>query len=402
MVPLVLLLIPVAFAVALPATLAARRIGRRLGALDGPGVAGQVKAPPRRVPNTGGVGIFLGVVVPMVAGLAAAWILTDPPTAFLAPLTDHLAGIRDQTPTAVVLLLGLTVLHIMGLVDDRRPLGPWIKLAAMLLVAAGVAILTDTRLLTLLDSHAGGPWLSIVLTVLWLGVVTNALNFMDNMDGLAGGVATIASAFFLTAALVNGQWFVGACLALLIGALLGFLVFNFPRRPDGGATIFMGDGGSLVVGFLLGFLTTRTTYYGPGAEPLGGGWYAVFMPLVVLAVPLYDFISVTLIRLSQGKSPFVGDLQHLSHRLVRRGLSRRAAVIVICGLTAVTAIGGVSLGRLAAWQAVLVGVQTSLVLMVLAITEYAGARQRAREAAAVSTDPHTPPAAEPSLAGPNR
>jgi UDP-GlcNAc:undecaprenyl-phosphate GlcNAc-1-phosphate transferase len=95
------------------------------------------------------------------------------------------------------------------------------------------------------------------------------------------------------------------------------------------------------------------------------------MPLVVLAVPLYDFCSVTLIRLSQGKSPFVGDLQHFSHRLVRHGLSRRAAVVVIYGCTAVTAIGGISLARLEGWQAALVGVQTLLVLLVLGAYEWA-------------------------------
>lgn len=379
MVQLCLLLILAALAVALPATWAARQVGRRLGALDGPGVAGQVKAAARKVPNTGGVGIFLGIVVPMVSGLALAWTVGDSPQGWLAPLGEHLAGIREQTPTAIVLLLGLAAMHVMGLVDDRRPLGPYLKLGVMLLVAAGVVLLTDTRLLTLLDDYAGGPWLSIVMTVLWLGVVTNALNFMDNMDGLSGGVAAVASAFFLTATLINGQWFVGACLALLLGSLLGFLWFNFPLR--GGASVFMGDGGSLVVGFLLGFLTARTTYYAPGGTALGGGWYAVFMPVVVLAVPLYDFVSVSLIRLSQGRSPFVGDLQHLSHRLVRRGLSKRAAVVVICGLTAVTAIGGVSLGSLQGWQAVLVGVQTALVLMVLAIEEFAGARERARQAA---------------------
>ncbi|HYE02798.1 MAG TPA: hypothetical protein VD963_06150 [Phycisphaerales bacterium] len=161
-----------------------------------------------------------------------------------------------------------------------------------------------------------------------------------------------------------------ALLALLLGALLGFLWFNFPilgARPRR-ATIFMGDGGSLVVGFLLGFLTARTTYYTPAG---GGAWYGVLMPVVVLAVPLYDLAAVTAIRLWQGRSPLVGDLNHLSHRLVRRGLSRRSAVLVIWGLTAATAIGGISLGRLEGWQAALVGAQTALVLGVLAVLEFA-------------------------------
>jgi len=136
----------------------------------------------------------------------------------------------------------------------------------------------------------------------------------------------------------------------------------------------MGDSGSLVLGFTLAFLTTRTTYTGesPIGEPLAGGWYAVFMPLVVLAVPLYDMLSVTIIRLKQGKSPMVGDMQHLSHRLVKRGLSKRAVVLVIWGMTAATGIGGIALGSLSPALAVLVGVQTALLLLVLAAIEFAG------------------------------
>jgi UDP-GlcNAc:undecaprenyl-phosphate GlcNAc-1-phosphate transferase len=255
-------------------------------------------------------------------------------------------------------------------VDDRRPLGPWVKLAIMAVPAFAVPLLSDTRLLTLLDGHVGGPWLSIVVTALWFLVVTNAMNFMDNMDGLAGGVGVVASACFLGATLMQGQWFVSACLALLIGSLLGFLWFNFPlRRP---ASIFMGDGGSLVVGFLLAFLTVRTTYsvIEPGTAA-ATNWYAVFMPVIVLAVPLYDFVTVVLIRLSQGRSPFVGDLQHLSHRLVRRGLSRRAAVVAICGFTAVTGMNGVFLRELPPMAAVFAGVQTLVVLLLIALLEYA-------------------------------
>jgi len=268
------------------------------------------------------------------------------------------------------MLCGLAVMHVMGLWDDRRPLGPFVKLGVMLGTFVVVIGMTDTRLLTMLDGHVGGAWLSILITVVWFGVVTNAMNFMDNMDGLSGGTGAIAAALFMAAALVNGQWFVAACLGLVVGGLLGFLWFNFPRK--GGATIFLGDGGSLVVGYLLAFLTTRTTYVqGEGLH--ASHWYGVLMPLVVLAIPLYDFVSVVVIRLSQGRSPFVGDLQHFSHRLVRLGLSKRAAVCVIYGFTAVTGVAGISLGSLAPWQAILVGVQVLLILLVLAVFERARA-----------------------------
>ncbi len=379
MLLLCLSLIIVSFAVSLPATALMRRLGHRVGAFDGAGVPGQVKAAARRVPNTGGVGIFLGIAVPMLIGLAFVWGWVDKKTLVEMPewirtLGEHVQGIRDRTPDAMVVLSALLVLHIMGLIDDRRPLGAYSKLTVMLGAAIGVVWLTDSRMLTMLDAHVGGAWLSIALSVLWIGVVTNAFNFLDNMDGLSGGVAAIAAGFFLAGTLAapnppGPQWFIAACLALLIGALGGFLVFNAPlRRP---ASIFMGDGGSLVVGFLMAVLTVRTTYVDATGGAESFGWSGVFMPVVVLAIPLYDFVSVTVIRLSQGKSPFRGDLQHFSHRLVRRGLSKRSAVLVIYGCTAVTAIGGVSLPALEAWQAVLVGVQTMLVLGVLALYEWA-------------------------------
>jgi UDP-GlcNAc:undecaprenyl-phosphate GlcNAc-1-phosphate transferase len=268
------------------------------------------------------------------------------------------------------MIVCLAVLHVTGLIDDRRGLSPWPKLAVQAGSAALLAIWFDVRLFTLL-----GPVASVLITVIWIVIVTNAINFLDNMDGLAGGVGAIAAALFMAAALVNRQWFIAATLALLVGALAGFLVHNYPP-----AKIFMGDAGSLVVGFLLAVLTVRTTFYDPSSETaLGTAWYGVFMPIVVLAIPLYDFTTVTLIRLRRGHSPFVGDERHFSHRLVERGLSKRGAVVCIWGLTAVTGIGGISLGQLHPWQAALVGVQTIAVLMVIALLEHASRRTARRE-----------------------
>ncbi len=393
---LVLALIPGAFLISFPLTAILVRLGHRFETFDSPGVPGQVKAPRRRVPNTGGIAIIWAIALPILLGLGLLAPLDASPVAswrtepglIPADLHEHIAGIHSQVPLALLLLACLFLLHIMGLLDDRRPLGPRLKLTVMVLPALAIPLVTtlapgmsDTRLLTLLDPHVGGAWLSILVTTLWFLVVTNALNFMDNMDGLAAGVAAIAASLFLAGTLVSPQpqWFIAAVLALLIGACAGFLVFNFPRPM--GARIFMGDGGSVVLGFLLAFLTTRTTYYSPdvaGPSPPhavpSGPWYALLMPLVVLAVPLYDFTSVLLIRLSQGKPLLVGDLQHLSHRLVGLGLSRRAAVVIIWGLTAVTGISGIALASLQPWQALLVGIQTLVLLLVIALFEYARTR----------------------------
>lgn len=366
----VLALILVGLAVSLPLTGLLVRLGHRAALLDSQGSAGHIKQL-RRVPNIGGIAIFAGVALPLLAGLVAfRWLPDDTWRSIVPGLSDDLlARIRESTPTAAAMLVCLAVLHVTGIVDDRRSLGPIPKFAIQFLCAFVMAWWFDVRLLTLIDSHLPlGHWPSVIVTVLWIVAITNAINFLDNMDGLAAGVSMIAATLFMVATILNAQWFIAGSLALLIGSLLGFLVFNFPP-----ARIFMGDGGSLVIGFLLAILTARTTFYSPNdpTYALGGGWYGVFMPVIVLAIPLYDFLTVTILRLRQGKSPFVGDQQHFSHRLVQRGLSRRGAVLVIWGATAVTGIGGIALGSLAAWQAVLVAGQTLLMLMIIWMLEHA-------------------------------
>ena len=326
------------------------------------------------MPNIGGIAIVGAILVVVCAGLAIVWWLPGVVSTIGAlDLEIYTAGMKSETPTALIWVGGVLVLHLLGVIDDRRALGAGVKLSVMLVVSALVVTLTDTRLLELLDGRAGGPWLSIVLTTLWVVAVVNAINFMDNMDGLASGVVALAGGLFLVAAVLGGQWFVALMLALVVGASAGFWAHN---RPP--AKVFMGDGGSLPLGFLLGLLTVRTTYYGaPTGEGFaqGGGWYGVFMPLCVLAVPLYDMVSVTLIRVSQGRSPFVGDTQHFSHRLRARGLSEWRTLMVVGGCVAISGVGGILLGQVDEWQALLIGVQTVLVLIVLGVYEHASTRR---------------------------
>jgi len=367
----VLMLIPVSLAVSAASTWTLLRLGRRLGTFDTEPIPGQVKMPPRRVPNTGGIAIVLGVLGPMGAALVAASWMSDQIAHLLPELAGHLPGLTDEASAAAALIACTLSLHIVGLYDDRHPLGAVPKLLVMLAVSGALVMLTGSRLLELLDPTVGGPWLSVLVTVVWITIVVNAMNFMDNMDGLAGGSAAAAAGCILIAALLGGQWFVAGAAAMLLGAVMGFLIFNAPP-----ARIFMGDGGSLVIGMLLAFLTVRTTYYQPDpvTDPerwLAGPWYAVLMPLAILAIPLYDFVSVTAVRLSQGKSPFVGDLQHFSHRLRRRGLSDAQTATVVAGLTAATGISGILLGSAGPWHAVLIGLQVALLLGVVSLLEWA-------------------------------
>lgn len=338
-----------------------------MGTVDSPGVGGHQKVL-RDVPNIGGIAITVAAVGPLLLCLLTLLVLgAEGMSERISALGTFADRLTSQQNAWWSIVIGAVVLHIVGIVDDRKPLSAWPKLSIQVLVALGVVFLGDLRLLTALDQFGpAGTALSGFLTVVWIIVVTNAINFLDNMDGLAGGVAAIAAAVFMAATIINGQFFTATAFGLLCGSLLGFLVFNVAP-----ARIFMGDAGSLVVGFLLAALTVRTTFVDT-ADPdfaLGNAWYGVLMPVVVLAIPLYDLVSVSLVRIKQGRSPFKGDQQHLSHRLLDLGLSKRRSVLVIWALALATGVGGIVLGTLNPWQAIMVGAQTVAILFVLGLLE---------------------------------
>ncbi len=373
----ILLLIPLSLAISAIVTFAMIRLAPKIGFVDKPG-GRKIHANPK--PLGGGVGIVAGLMLPLVA-MGAYFLWIGDPSVYSTfygtsfdwteqqridyiqeqELTKHLVGgVHRRLPMLATFLACAFALHVMGIIDDRKALGPYSKLIVQLLCAAALAIpFPEVRALTAL-----GTVPSIVVTILWIAAITNAFNFLDNMDGLSAGVAAVCTTAFLVTTILIGQWFVAATLACLLGAVLGFLLFNFPP-----AKIFMGDAGSLVVGFVLGVLTVRTTFLPEGAD-FGAGWYAVFAPAIVLAVPLYDLIVVSIIRISKGKSPFQGDRNHFSHRLVARGMSRRTAVLTIYLVTAATAIAAIVLPHVnTPFAAMLIFLQTLLVLGVVLLLE---------------------------------
>lgn len=362
---IVLLIVP-ALLISLIGTKIMLVLGRRAGALDTAPIEGQVKEAPRPIPNTGGVAIAAAVWVPTLLALLGAHLhFAEEMIGDVGPMRETWDMLLERLSLGWAVFAAVVVVHLIGVYDDRRPLGAMPKLVAMLMIAAVFPVFFETRLLTMLDAYPGGVALSTLLSIAWIVVVMNTMNFIDNTDGFSAGVAVIAATLFLVAALINNQWFVAAMLALLVGACLGFLCYNFPP-----ARIFMGDGGSLVIGFVLAIATIRATYLPEPDSDVSGGWYGVLMPVAVLAVPLYDFFSVTLIRIRQGKSPFKGDLQHFSHRLRNRGLSARSTVLVAYALTAASGIAGILLTRATPWQAALLGVQIVAVIGALALFEY--------------------------------
>jgi UDP-GlcNAc:undecaprenyl-phosphate GlcNAc-1-phosphate transferase len=226
----------------------------------------------------------------------------------------------------VILGVGLLVAGV-GLADDLRPLAWQVRLG----VQTAAAIIAIVWLKGSDSSTAPALWLPWPLAVFWIVGLTNAFNMLDNMDALSAGVAWIAAGMFGIALAVRPRTPAAELVPYLMfmGALAGFLWFNFPP-----ARIFMGDVGSTFLGFFLGVRSLADGF----AEPaLPSTWV---LPVAVLAVPWYDLTTVVCIRLWQGRSPFHADKQHLSHRLVQLGLSSPVAVGVIYLLAASAAVGG--------------------------------------------------------------
>ncbi len=347
------------------------RLGHRVGALDSPGAAGHAKRL-RRVPNIGGIAIAAATLLPLAAGLAAASVDPSLMSRLVPALAPYAERVASESGVWWAILGGGAVMHALGIVDDRRPLSAWPKFVAQVGIAAAVTIPFDMQMVPMPQAWGGaGVALGIAITTVWVVVVVNAINFLDNMDGLAGGVALIGAIVLCTAAFLVSQWFVAGTLALLAGSLAGFLLFNAPWRAGSSARIFMGDGGSLFTGWMLALLSVRLTCADP-TDPtyaLGGAWYGWLLPALALAVPLYDLLVVSSIRIAQGRPPWLGDQQHFSHRLVERGFTPRGAVMLIWLVAAIVGAGGLMIGSLKPWQALLVGVQAIAALGALAMLE---------------------------------
>ncbi len=344
-----------AFFLALLSTPVAGRIAVATGFIDVPKQSRHHRQP---TPLLGGSAMLVAILMPSLLALALASLWREGAPGWVPEeLAIHIGGVVAKAPAALGILAGAVALHVVGLIDDRRRLGPWLKLIAQLVVAAGVVTVCRIRLL---EVEVGGP-LSTAGSILWIVLITNTFNLLDNVDGLAAGVAAICAAALLAAAAASGQMFVGAWLCLLIGAAAGFLVHNFPP-----AKIFMGDAGSMVLGYLLGVLSILTTYYHGGPS---GYYYSIFAPLVLLAVPLYDTFSVVTLRIQERRNPMVGDTRHFSHRLLRRGMGPRKAVLTIYLATAATATGASLLPHVDRTGAILVFAQTVGIVLIIALLE---------------------------------
>ena len=262
-----------------------RRAAIWLGFVDAPAQRKLHAAP---MPLMGGVAIFAGAIVAVLV--------------FVQQLPASVTGV----------LLGTAVVALIGLIDDRRPLPAWVKLGGQFVGFLILALFGVRVQLPIPEA------LNYAITFVWLAGISNAINFLDNMDGLSAGVSGVAAAFILLLGLQNNQFLVSALAAAVLGACLGFLRFNFSP-----AKIFMGDAGALFLGFLLALLALQLRF------PRNVNFVTWMVPVFILGLPIFDTTLVTVSRLRRGLSPVTPGKDHTSHRLVQLGFSQREAVLIL-------------------------------------------------------------------------
>ena len=352
-----------AFLVATALALLIRKWAPKWGLVDHPGGR---KRHDGAIPLGGGVAILLGTCGPVLGAGLLSWLQHWRPGILPfdvpASLAADVARAAGRWPLVLGVMAGGLAFAMLGLWDDAKDLPPRLKLGGQVLIALAVALMPGARITLFIPS----AFVQVAVTVVWIVLMVNSFNLLDNMDGLSAGVGLICASIFCVVALQTKQYFVASLLLTFIGALGGFLVFNF--NP---ASIFMGDTGALFLGYMMAVLTVLFTI--PAAP------YRLFSavtPLLIMAVPLFDTISVVVIRLRMVVSPFVGDKNHSSLRLVSLGRSVRQAVWTIYLLTASIGLSATWLYKSDTIGSIVALVQALGVLSLLIVLEQTGKRVR--------------------------
>ena len=287
-----------------------RALAIRLGAMDAPNLARKTQATP--VPYLGGVAIALGITIITLVAVFVGGNKSG----------ENVSQLKDL---ALTVLLPALVLGAMGLFDDLRSLSPWPRLITQTVVGTVVALVIVNG--GTVGTPFGTSALNTAITIFWIVGICNSINFFDNLDGAASGAVAIAALGVFLIAFDRGQELVSALSIVTAGATIGFLMWN--KSP---AKIYMGDAGALFLGVIISVATIRLN---PGIVPT---WKSLAIPVMLLAVPLLDTCVAVFSRLSRGLSPLTGGKDHLSHRLVRAGLSRRVAAVGLWSASGVCAV----------------------------------------------------------------
>ena len=344
-----------------------RRRAAAWGLLDRPGGHKGHREP---VALGGGIAIWLGVVFPLLtACVVVAFARYGVVSTSILPqiLLTHADGIASMAGKLAIVLTCATALTALGLADDRWQLDWRVRLSVQLAIA--LFMVTQGWQMTLFIES---PWLTGTLSVIWIAGLINSFNMLDNMDGLSAGVAAIAAAMLAGVMLLapgEPQLFVAGLLLVVTGSLGGFLIHN--RYP---ARLYMGDAGSYFVGFMIAIATLAATFAGPETRR-----HALLAPLCVLAIPLYDTISVVLIRMRERRSPFQGDRSHFSHRLVKLGMSPPQAVRTIYLATIACGLGAFLLYQVDLTGAAIVLSMVIAVLLIVARLEWVASLRKRKD-----------------------
>ncbi|MDD2573837.1 MAG: MraY family glycosyltransferase [Bacillota bacterium] len=296
-----------ALAISFAATPFIKKLAVRIGAIDVPKDDRRVHDKP--IPRLGGLAIYIGFL---------AVVLT------MVPYSTKVLGI----------LAGATLIVILGVVDDIKPLPSKLKLlvqivAAVILAASGVRVEWVTNPFDSVDGMAYLSYFSYPITIFWVVGVTNTLNLIDGLDGLAAGIASIAALTLLAVSIMNGHTTVVIYTAALAGAAIGFLPYNF--NP---AKIFMGDTGSTFLGFVLAAVSIE------GAIK-GAATLAIAIPILALGLPIFDTAFAIIRRAVNGKPIMEADKGHLHHRLLALGLSQKQVVFTLYAISAFLGLGAI-------------------------------------------------------------
>ena len=330
----------------------ARDLAPRLGFVDKP-LNEAHKQHASITPVFGGAAMLSAWLLCIGGGAAVALLLRH-----LLPesIAEHLANAGAVSGRLLIIVGCATGMSLLGLIDDRLALKAWQKFLGQI-VFAGIAAAWGVRITALF----GSPIITWGLTVFWILLIVNALNFLDNMDGLAAGISALAAFLFLFTAAARGQHFVAVLAAVTCGAASGFLVYNRPK-----ASIFMGDAGSHFLGFNLAVIGALTTFYTQESRTLA----PLLTPVLILGVPIFDTFAVILIRIRAGHPIYVADNRHISHRFQHLGLSRPIAALLVCLLSFTVGCGAVALIWLPPAGAAVVLLQSALVFVIISIIQF--------------------------------
>ena len=311
----------------------------------------------KSTPLLGGLAIFGSWIVTCGAALVASGYFLP---AESGSLVREIEGIPLVRKELAVVVGCATASMLMGTLDDRISLSARTKLIGQIVIAVLTVTFGGIRISLFVDI----PWFSWAVSVFWIVFLFNAINFFDNMDGLACGTAAIAFLFFTAAAILNGQHFVACLGACSAGSAIGFWFFN--HSP---ASIFMGDGGSHFLAYVLAVISARVTYFNP---EISASKLSVLIPLFILAVPVFDTFAVVVIRLLNHAPIYVGDHNHISHRFQHMGMTRKRAVLLVHLLCLIAGLGALPLLWGDERVCILLLVQGLAIFLLLTILQYSG------------------------------